>query len=126
MATARHARPRKPLLPGLVTAAGAAAGVAALVFAFAGSSPSPVRPSSPAASVSRKVPSRILPRVTRVLPVVPASASGTVYTVRPGDTLWGIARKLLGNGADWKQIAVANKIRGGAVSPGETLRVGSP
>jgi len=31
------------------------------------------------------------------------------YTVQPGDTLWGIAQKLLGNGALYTKIYEANK-----------------
>ena len=30
------------------------------------------------------------------------------YTVRPGDTLWGIADDLLGDGADWTSLAALN------------------
>ncbi|HWA51914.1 MAG TPA: LysM peptidoglycan-binding domain-containing protein [Patescibacteria group bacterium] len=32
------------------------------------------------------------------------------YTVTKGDSLWKIAKKVLGNGNDWKQIADANNI----------------
>ncbi|MDX1902868.1 MAG: LysM peptidoglycan-binding domain-containing protein [Thermonemataceae bacterium] len=35
--------------------------------------------------------------------------SEDVYVVQPGDTLWGIAEKLLGNGALYTQIYEANK-----------------
>lgn len=31
------------------------------------------------------------------------------YTVVPGDTLWGLAEKFLGNGARWTEIAEANR-----------------
>lgn len=33
----------------------------------------------------------------------------TTYTVVPGDTLWGISARFLGNGARWKEIYEANK-----------------
>lgn len=39
------------------------------------------------------------------VPVVPTNT----YTVQAGDTLWGIAAKLLGNGAKWKEIYEANQ-----------------
>ena len=33
----------------------------------------------------------------------------TTYTIKSGDTLWGIAEKLLGSGSKWKTIYNANK-----------------
>lgn len=33
----------------------------------------------------------------------------TTYTVVPGDTLWGISARFLGNGARWKEIYEANR-----------------
>lgn len=37
------------------------------------------------------------------------SKSYTTYTIKSGDTLWGIARKKLGNGSKWKTIYNRNK-----------------
>jgi nucleoid-associated protein YgaU len=38
-----------------------------------------------------------------------AQEAESTYTVQPGDTLWGIAQKLLGNGALYTKIYEANK-----------------
>jgi len=38
-----------------------------------------------------------------------AKEAENTYTVQPGDTLWGIAQKLLGNGAEYMKIYEANK-----------------
>ena len=38
-----------------------------------------------------------------------AQETGSTYTVQAGDTLWGIAQKLLGNGALYTKIYEANK-----------------
>lgn len=35
----------------------------------------------------------------------------TTYTVKAGDTLWGIAKKMTGNGSNYKTIASFNKIK---------------
>ena len=35
--------------------------------------------------------------------------SSKTYTVKRGDTLWGIAKKYYGNGSKWKKIYNANK-----------------
>lgn len=40
---------------------------------------------------------------------VHAEKEETTYTVVPGDTLWGISARFLGNGARWKEIYEANK-----------------
>ena len=37
------------------------------------------------------------------------TAKGCVYTVKSGDTLWGIATSKLGSGLDWKKIYSKNK-----------------
>ena len=38
-----------------------------------------------------------------------STAKYTSYTIKSGDTLWGIAQKKLGSGAKWKTIYNANK-----------------
>jgi 5'-nucleotidase len=52
---------------------------------------------------------------------VPAQTaiSGSTYTVKKGDTLFGIARAKYGDGKQWKRIVSANP----GVSP-QTLKIG--
>lgn len=50
----------------------------------------------------------------------------TTYTVIKGDTLWGIAKKYLGNGADYKRIYEANKSiisNPSKIYPGQVLTI---
>lgn len=50
----------------------------------------------------------------------------TTYTVKKGDTLWGIAKKYLGNGADYKRIYEANKStisNPSKIYPGQVLTI---
>ena len=48
-----------------------------------------------------------VPAVTET-PAAPAAAAGGQYTVKKGDTLFGIARAHYGTGRDWQRIASAN------------------
>ena len=51
-----------------------------------------------------------------------ASASGSKYTVKKGDSLWTIAQAKYGNGNKWKAIAAANpKIDPNHVRAGQTI-----
>lgn len=44
------------------------------------------------------------------------------YTVKSGDTLWAIAKRLTGNGANYKQIAAKNNIKNpNLIHPGQKL-----
>lgn len=61
----------------------------------------------------------------------PAPPPPRTYTVQPGDTLWAIAKRTLGDGSRWRELYQANQDVIGAdpnkISPGQTLRVpGSP
>lgn len=71
-------------------------------------------------------------------PASPASTGGATvpvatphpaehYTVRSGDTLWGIAQRFLGNGADWRELYNWNRSTVGGnpnlIYPGEVLTI---
>jgi len=43
------------------------------------------------------------------------------YVVKDGDTLYGIAKRELGKGSRWEEIATLNKIDGNMVKKGQTL-----
>lgn len=43
-------------------------------------------------------------------PETPAVTNNKTHTVQPGDTLWGIAKKYYGNGAQYPKIVSANPI----------------
>lgn len=45
------------------------------------------------------------------------------YTVRSGDTLWGISQKYLGSGMKWQEIAELNDIRGSLIRSGQVLKI---
>lgn len=45
------------------------------------------------------------------------------YTVRSGDTLWGISKKYLGSGLKWKRIAALNGIEGSLIRAGQVLKI---
>jgi len=55
---------------------------------------------------------RSLPAGTEVLiPCINRAPQGLTYTVKPGDSLWTIAREHLGAGSRWKEIYEVNKDR---------------
>lgn len=67
----------------------------------------------------------LLGRMTSALPIIPEVPPGFVETtqasehiVQPGDTLIGIARAQLGEGARWREVQELNKLST------TTLRVG--
>jgi len=45
---------------------------------------------------------------TQTPPARPAGSAGTEYTIQSGDTLEGLARRFLGDGAKWRSIVEAN------------------
>ena len=51
------------------------------------------------------------PKVVAVAPPAPAPVQSTVrtYTIVRGDTLWGIAKRYYGDGAQYPKIYNANK-----------------
>lgn len=58
-----------------------------------------------------------------------AADSGKTYTVKSGDTLWGIAARKLGGGVKWTQIFALNVINiqdPNLIFPGQTLKMPEP
>jgi hypothetical protein len=51
------------------------------------------------------------------------STSHTTYTVKKGDSLWKIAKKLLGNGKKYPQIQKANGLSGSLIRVGQKLKI---
>ncbi|MDR1065358.1 MAG: LysM peptidoglycan-binding domain-containing protein [Oscillospiraceae bacterium] len=45
------------------------------------------------------------------------------YTVQPGDTLYSIAAKLLGDGDKCTELKILNQLMGGGVEPGQILKI---
>ena len=59
-----------------------------------------------------------------VAPVNPAVTENKTHTVQSGDTLWGIAKKYYGNGAQYPKIASANNIANpNIISVGQILSI---
>ena len=48
---------------------------------------------------------------------------GGTYTVQPGDSLWSIAEKCLGDGSRWAEIQKVNGLDGTAIFPGQVLAI---
>lgn len=49
--------------------------------------------------------------------------SGDSYTVKPGDTLWGIATRTLGSGSLYPKIVAANNLKTVLIKPGQVLKI---
>lgn len=47
----------------------------------------------------------------------------SVYTVVRGDTLWGIAKKVYGNGSRWKEIYDYNNLKSTVIRVGQELKI---
>ncbi len=103
-AVARRPVIRIPLLGGVQALV---AGLVVAAFSMLVASPS-----SPAGTPARPTP------VGTTAPSVPSNAAASAlptagdvapsYVVQPGDDLWSIAEKLMGNGADWRSLGEAN------------------
>lgn len=63
----------------------------------------------------------------KTAPKRPAPPPPKTYTVKPGDSLWAIAKRTLGDGSRWKEIYNANRSIIGAdpnvLKPGQQLRI---
>ena len=53
-----------------------------------------------------------------------SSGSTTEYTVQQGDTMWTIAQKTLGNGAEYQKILDANGLKeSDTLKPGSKIKI---
>lgn len=78
-------------------------------------------PSAPAVQPKPEAPARTLVRESRAL-------SGRIYEVRPGDTLWAIAERHLGDPTRWPELFEANRSRLSnphLIRPNQKLELGS-
>lgn len=50
-------------------------------------------------------------------------ATASTYTVKKGDTLWGIAEKLYGNGAKYKELMTLNGLKSDVINVGQVLKL---
>ena len=53
----------------------------------------------------------------------PTGAAEGIYTVRSGDSLWGIAERELGNGFLYEEIKKLNRLDGYTIYPGQVLKL---
>lgn len=128
---ARRGRSRVPVPAGvrrlLLTACGVA--VVAGLAAPAGAAPGADRPQTAASVVAGVLAGLPLPdRVhSRPLARAAAPAPDPQVTVRPGDTLWGLAGEHLGEGDRWPEIYALNRAVVGAdpdlIQPAQRLRL---
>lgn len=61
--------------------------------------------------------------VETVKEVAPSKAIPKTYTVVKGDTLWGISKKLYGNGIYWRRIYDCNNMKNTLIVVGQVLKL---
>jgi LysM repeat protein len=127
---------RAPHLPGLGLQQRSAAGLIALVALMftagqAGAATLAMPTTGPAlapVSVSAQLVDSAPAPTQAATPATPTTAPTVAYTVKAGDTPWGIAETLLGDGAHYPQILAGNygvpQADGGALAEGNWLQPG--
>ena len=73
-----------------------------------------------------RFPTEILGAYRPAYPAAQVTVAGggedaSVYTVRPGDSLWAIAERTLGDGARWGELMAANGLSGHTIYEGQVL-----
>ncbi len=109
-----------------VLAMGAMTGLALPLFAAPAAATPPgdwpaLPPSAPVSQVKTEAPARKIVREPRAL-------SGRIYEVRPGDTLWAIAERQLGDPTRWPELFEANRQRLSSphlIHPSQKLQLGA-
>ncbi|GEM_PF-5193418 len=109
-----------------VLAIGAVTGFALPLFAGSSTATPPgdwpaISTPAPASLLQRQAPARPLVRESR-------SLSGRIYEVRPGDTLWAIAKRQLGDPTRWPELFEANRSRLASphqLQPNQKLELGA-
>jgi nucleoid-associated protein YgaU len=114
------AAPSLPHALALAVVVTLAAGVAVLVVATTAAAP--VSAPAPASSVSSVSVSGSESGATVVLPDEPLPVAARSHVVQPGDTLWGIATSLQGEG-DVRPLVdeLARRVGPGGLQPGQRL-----
>ncbi len=61
--------------------------------------------------------------IGQIIKLTGSAANGRTYTVKSGDTLWGIAQTQLGNGARYGEIKSLNGLSSDTIYPNQVLRL---
>jgi len=59
----------------------------------------------------------------QVVPFNNREPKSVVYTVKPGDTLWGLAQEYLGTGKKFNEIQSLNHLKDDMIHPGQTILI---
>ena len=112
-------------LPRPVAASAVRTAVNSQVKPLSAAAPQKTAPTAPVTPAPTVTVALSIPRPTAMtVENSPAPAAARYYKVRPGDTLYAIARKTYGNGNGWKKILKANRLSSpAAISAGQKLLI---
>ncbi|MCR9141574.1 MAG: LysM peptidoglycan-binding domain-containing protein [bacterium] len=82
----------------------------------------PAESETPASAEEDEAPAEVVEEETPA-PAPAPSGDAKTYTVKAGDTLWGVAQSQMGNGNLWQKIYDANKLTSRSLEAGQKLTI---